>query len=59
MMKMKQAIAALCIALGLLGLTACAPGGGDAEKLTAPEGIDWEAIEAEGGAIADAQSEGE
>ncbi|MEO9594995.1 hypothetical protein [Rhodopirellula bahusiensis] len=56
---MKQAIAALCIALGLLGLTACAPGGGDAEKLTAPEGIDWEAIEAEGGAIADAQSEGE
>ncbi|MFG0267194.1 MAG: hypothetical protein ACF8AM_18900 [Rhodopirellula sp. JB055] len=59
MMKLTRMIATLCFALSLLGVPACSQGDGDAEKLTAPEGIDWEAIEAQDGAIADAQSEGE
>jgi hypothetical protein len=59
MMKLTRMIATLCIAMGFLSLPACSQGGGDAEKLTAPEGIDWEAIEAQDGSIADAQSEGE
>ncbi|EGF26681.1 hypothetical protein [Rhodopirellula baltica] len=59
MMKLTRMIATLCLAVGLSGLPACSQGGGDAEKLAAPEGIDWEAIEAQDGSIADAQSEGE
>ncbi len=58
-MKMIPLFATLSFAVGLMGLPACSQGGGDAEKLNAPEGIDWAAIEAQDGAIADAQSEGE
>ncbi|MCC9641920.1 hypothetical protein LOC71_06510 [Rhodopirellula sp. JC740] len=51
------------VAAGLLisavALPGCTESGGDAQKLTAEEGIDWEAIEAEGAEIAEGQKQGE
>ncbi|EMB18793.1 MULTISPECIES: hypothetical protein [Rhodopirellula] len=59
MMKFTRTIAMLCFALGMLSLPACSPESGEAQKLTAPDDIDWAAIEAQDEAIAEAQSKGE
>ena len=40
-------------------MTDCGHQGGQAQKLEAPEGIDWEAIEAEGSKMAESQNTGE
>ncbi|EMI46673.1 MULTISPECIES: hypothetical protein [Pirellulaceae] len=58
-MKTKRMIRPLCVALGLLLLPACSQNGGEAQKLTPPDNVDWAAIEAQGEAIAEAQNEGE
>ncbi|MCM2371249.1 hypothetical protein [Aporhodopirellula aestuarii] len=58
-MKIKPRYSIACMALGLLLLPACTQNGGEAQKLTPPDDVDWAAIEAQGEAIADAQREGE
>lgn len=64
MVNTKTMLAGRCLlAAGLLSsvmtLPGCTESGGEAQKLTAEEGIDWEAIEAEGAEIAEGQKEGE
>ena len=55
----------LCVILAgmfgcsLIATVGCSNRGGQAEKLEAPDDIDWEAIEAEGSEMADSQQVGE
>ena len=50
---------ALLLIAGTPLLVGCSQGSGEAEVLTAPEDVDWEAIEAQGAEMAEAQNEGE
>ena len=54
---LRLSVTALLV-VACIGITGCSDSK-EAKTLTAPEGVDWAAIEAEGEAMNDLQSEGE